>query len=265
VALVDIRPTVRRRLSLVASIVVFIAVVLAVIFFADWPKIIQNFFNWSVIKKMWPNVILIALRNTLLYTIGTFVIGLLLATALALLKMSKGPLRWFAIVFIELFRGMPALLTIIIMVFAVPIAFGWRFPGGTIGGALLALILVTGAYTAEVIRAGIEAVPKGQREAARSLGMSGMQTTMSVILPQAFRIVIPPLTNELVTLLKDTSLVYIAGATFATKELTLFGKDASSTYANSSPYVVVAVLYLIVTIPMTYLVGRLEKKMAVRK
>jgi len=97
------------------------------------------------------------------------------------------------------------------------------------------------------------------------LGMPHLRTTLTVVLPQAFRIVIPPLTNELVTLLKDTSLLFIAGMTVFAKELTTFGKDGSSMYANSTPYVVVAVVYLIITIPLTYLVGRLEKKMAVKK
>jgi len=152
------------------------------------------------------------------------------------------------------------------MAFAVPIALGGRrLPGGTIGAGLFGLVLVTSAYTAEIIRAGIVAVPKGQTEAARSLGMSSLRTTITVVLPQAFRIVIPPLTNEIVLLLKDTSLLYIAGATIESRELTMFGTHGLSYYANSTPLVVVAVFYLIITIPLTYLVARLEKRMAVKQ
>ncbi len=164
-----------------------------------------------------------------------------------------------------IFRGLPALLTIFAFAFMLPMAFQFRWPGGAIWGGVLALIFVTGAYSAEIVRAGIEAVPVGQREAARSLGMSGLTTTFNVILPQAIRIVIPPLTNEFVLLLKDTALLFIAGATVFQRELTTFGRDGLTTYANSTPLVVSGVLYLIITIPLTYLVGLLEKRMAVKR
>ncbi|MDR0784167.1 MAG: amino acid ABC transporter permease [Propionibacteriaceae bacterium] len=264
-ALVDIRPTVRRRVSRISSYVVFVALVVVLAFMADWPRIRFYFFNAEVAASMWPRI-LRATWNTLLYTAVSFTIGTALATALALMKMSKGPFKAFAVAFIEIFRGMPALLTIFLLVYAVPIAFkGMKYPGGMIWGGVLGLIIVTGAYTAEIIRAGIMAVPKGQREASRSLGMSPMHTTVSVILPQAFRIVIPPLTNELVMLLKDTSLLFIAGATVLSKELTQFGREGVTTFGNGTPLIVVAVFYLIITIPLTYLVSRLEKKMAVKQ
>jgi len=262
---IDLRPTVRQRITRLTTYIVFVAIVVVVALTANWSSFARNFLDFGVAAKLWPRV-LMAAGNTLWYTAACFALGLLLAVAFALMKMSKGPFAWFAVAYIELFRGLPALLTIIFMAFAVRIAFpGLKLPGGTLGGGLLALIIVTSAYTAEIIRAGIEAVPKGQREAARSLGMGNMRTTFTVILPQAFRIVIPPLTNEFVTLLKDTSLLYIAGLTIMQKELTTFGRDGLSTYANSTPLIVVALVYLIITIPLTYLVGRLEKSMAVGK
>ena len=264
-AISDIRPTTRRRISSVTSYVVFFIIILVVILVMDWATIRQVFLNGSVVKSMWPTV-LRAAGNTLLYTVVSFVGGVALAVVLALMKMSRGPFKVFAVAYIELFRGLPALLTIIFMAFAVPIAFhGFQFPGGTIGAGLFALILVTSAYTAEIIRAGIAAVPKGQSEAARSLGMTQLGTTFTVILPQAFRIVIPPLTNELVMLLKDTSLLCVIGSTRLTRELTQFGRDGATTYGSSTPYIVVAAFYLIITIPLTYLVARLEKRMAVKK
>src|SRR5699024_9934549 len=121
------------------------------------------------------------------------------------------PFRWLATAYIELFRGLPALVVILFMALGVPIAFGWRPPGGTVGAGLVALMMVAGAYMAETIRAGIEAVPKGQSEAARSLGMNARWTMASIVMPQALRIVVPPLTNELVILLKDTSLLFVVG------------------------------------------------------
>jgi len=260
----DIRPTVRKRIGRVASYLLFAVVVLVLALIGNWKDIARNFFRWDVARQLWPDI-LRAAGNTLWYTAFSFVVGLVFAVIFALLKMGSGPFKWFAIGFIELFRGMPALLTILIMAFAIPIAFKVSFPGGSTGGGLVALILVTAAYGAEIVRAGIEAVPKGQWEAAKSLGMPYLRTVVSVILPQAIRIVIPPLTNELVTLLKDTSLLYIAGMTLAAQELTTFGKFGATMRGNSTPYFVVAGVYLIITIPLTYLVGRLEKSMAVKK
>ena len=95
-----------------------------------------------------------------------------------------------------------------------------------LGIATLALGLVGGAYMAETIRAGIQAVPKGQTEAARSLGMSQTWAMVSIVIPQAFRIILPPLTNELILLTKDSSLVYLLGLSAASAELTKFGRDA---------------------------------------
>ena len=150
--------------------------------------------------------------------------GFALAIVLALMKLSPvAPYRWLATGYIEFFRGLPALIVILVMAFGVPIAFGWSPPGGLIGAGLLALILVAGAYMAETLRAGIQAVPKGQTEAARSLGMSAGRTTVSVVLPQAFRIVIPPLTNEFVLLIKDTALLFVIGVEVGQRELTTRG------------------------------------------
>ena len=262
----DIRPTVRRRISRVSSYLVFAAIVVVLAFVADWSMIAKVFFNQEVAKEMFPGIFRAAM-NTILYTLIAFAVGLLLAIVLALMKLSSGPFKWFAVGFIELFRGLPALLTIFVMAFAVPMAFqalkALRIEGVHFG--LVGLVFVTGAYTAEIIRAGIQAVPKGQHEAARSLGMSQMRTMITVILPQAIRIVIPPLTNEVVMLLKDTSLLFIAGATKLNKELTQFGRDGVSSYFNATPLIVVAIFYLIITIPLTYLVSRLEKKMAVKQ
>ena len=259
----DIRPTVRRRVTRLSSYVIFIVIVVVLAFVGDWDLIGRNFFNPAVAEQLFPGVFRAAL-NTILYTIISFVLGLFFAVVLALMKMSSGPFKWFAIVYIEIFRGIPALLTLIIVGFAVPMAFKITgIPGAYMG--LIGLVMVTSAYTAEIVRAGIVAVPVGQTEAARSLGMSQMRTMVTVILPQAFRIVIPPLTNEIVMLLKDTSLLFILGSTKFTKELVTFGRDGNTTHANSTPLIVVAIFYLIITIPLTYLVARLEKKMAVKK
>ena len=162
---------------------------------------------------MFPDVITVALKNTLLYTACGFTFGLALGLVLALMRLSSvGPYRWIATAFIELFRGCRPWWSSSRSASASRLAFpGYEIPGGILGTATLALGLVGGAYMAETIRAGIQAVPKGQTEAARSLGMSHGRAMVSIVIPQAFRIILPPLTNELILLTKDSSLVYVLG------------------------------------------------------
>lgn len=257
------RRTTRRRLVRGALYVVFVAVLAAAVLKADWETISRYFLNLELAKEQFPQIITVALRNTILFTVISFVGGLLVGTLMALMKLSSiGPYRWFATAYIELFRGLPALLTIFGFAYMLPIAFGWQLPFKPVGAGLLGLVVVAGAYMAEVIRAGIQAVPKGQTEASRSLGMSPLKTTFFVILPQGMRIIIPPLTNEFVLLLKDTSLLFIAGSTILTKELTTFARDATTTNTNGTVLVMAAMLYLLVTIPLTRVVAYLERRMA---
>ncbi|PKI90772.1 ABC transporter permease [Actinomycetales bacterium SN12] len=253
----------RSRLYRYSMYGLFLALVLAVVLLTDWTRIGKQFFNLEVAAKLFPDIILVALRNTVLFTLIAFTGGLLLGILFALMKLSIiAPFRWFATAWIELFRGLPALLTIFAMAFILPIAFGIKPPGGPVGAGLIGLILVASAYMAEVIRAGIQAVPKGQSEASRSLGMSPMKTMFWIVLPQGFRIIIPPLTNEFVLLLKDTSLLFIAGTFIWSKELTSFARDANTMYANATPLIMAAILYLIVTIPLTRFTAWLERRMA---
>ena len=144
-----------------------------------------------------------------------------------------------------------------------PLAFpGLRFPFDPYGTVWLALGIVAAAYMAETIRAGIQAVPKGQMEAARSLGMSHSRAMVSVVVPQAFRIILPPLTNELILLTKDSSLVYLLGVTLPTRELAKFGRDSLNQYVSMTPILVAGLAYLIITVPLGYVVRRLEAQQA---
>ncbi len=250
----------RRRLTQGILYAVFAAVILFVILSADWGRIQPYFFNLDVARETFPQILTIAAKNTVIYTAIAFVGGMLFGLLLALMKLSPVlPYRWLATGYIELFRGLPALLVIFGFAFAVPIAFQWQPPGGSVGAGLLGLIVVSAAYIAETIRAGIEAVPKGQVEAARSLGMNPAWTMATVVLPQAFRIITPPLTNELVILIKDTSLLFIAGMAIADRELTTFARDSLTNQANATPLVVAALLYLVISLPLTQLVAKLER------
>ena len=229
----------------------------------DWPTVAKQFANPEVAMKLLPGIITVGLKNTLLFTIESFAGGLILAVILALMKLSSvPPFRWAATAWIEFFRGIPALITIFGFGIMLPIAMKVKIPGGPVGAATLGLIVVSSAYMAETIRAGIQAVPKGQTEAARSLGMSSGRTMFFIVLPQGFRIIIPPLTNEFVLLLKDTSLFFVIGATPLTYELTTYARNGLSTYANATPMVMAALLYLVVTIPLTRLTAWLERRMA---
>ncbi|MET7475343.1 amino acid ABC transporter permease [Streptomyces sp. NPDC005648] len=252
----------KRSLSRGVQYVVFVAAVIAFAVAADWGRLKNQFAQGSIARQMFPDVITLALKNTVLYTLSGFVVGLALGMVIALMRLSSvGPYRWLAGVYIEIFRGLPALLIFIFIGVAVPLAFpGTEIVGGTYGKVALALGLVAAAYMAETIRAGIQAVPKGQMEAARSLGFSPARAMVSIIIPQAFRIILPPLTNELVLLFKDSSLVLFLGVTLEERELSKYGRDLASQTANSTPILVAGLCYLLVTIPLGFVVRRMEAK-----
>jgi polar amino acid transport system permease protein len=254
----------RRRGQAVraAQYLVLVVIVVVVALLADWSQIRRAFFDPEVIAAQFPRVITIALANTLIYTLLGFVFGLVLGLVLALMRLSSvGPYRWLATVYIEFFRGLPALLVFIAIGTGVPIAFPGTFLNRYVI-VMLALGFVGAAYIAETMRAGIQAVPKGQMEAARSLGMSAPRAMVSIVIPQAFRIVLPPLTNEIILLTKDSSLAYLLGSTLAQQELAQFGRQALTQYRSLTPVLVAGACYLIITVPLGLLVRRLEARSA---
>lgn len=239
----------------------------------------DEFFSGRIFKEVFPEIFIEGAKNTIIFTAIAFIGGLATGLGLALLRTSKKKyLRWPAATFIDFIRGLPLLLIMIVIGLGFPILFKeyqLNFPGpldflndtwpfgrdGTkyIPGAL-ALSLVAGAYMAETIRAGIESVPRGQMEAARSLGMSNSQTMRKVILPQAFRTIVGPLTNELALLFKDTSLVSVLGVEVGGRELTKFARDATNQLANTTPLIAAGICYLIITIPLLQLVAFFERR-----
>ncbi|MGH9213414.1 MAG: amino acid ABC transporter permease [Acidimicrobiales bacterium] len=253
-------PRERARYLRWAVYAITLAVVAWIVLLVDWGRVQDAFFDWELVRDQFPDILTQAARNTLIFTAFGFSGGLVLGLVVALMRLSSvRPYRWFAAGFIEVFRGLPALLTILIVGFALPIALDVRVPG-TYGPGALALAMVAGAYMAETIRAGIEAVPRGQMEAARSLGMGYSRAMVSIVIPQAFRIIIPPMTNELVLLLKDTSLISVLGVTAATRELSRFGRDGTIDNANATPLIVAGLVYLVLTIPLTRLAALLERR-----
>ena len=157
--------------------------------------------------------------------------------------------------YIDIFRSIPLLVLLIIVYYALPFV-GLRL--SPFASAMAALTLVSGAYTAEIFRAGIEAVPKGQFEASAALGLTPLQTMIDVILPQAVRIVIPPLTNNSINVVKDTALASVVAMPDLLKQAT----QAQALAANPSPLIGAAAIYILFLWPFVALVSRMERRFA---
>lgn len=174
---------------------------------------------------------------------------------LSLMRISKSCLlRLLASLYVNLIRGTPAFLQIYIAFFGLPLA-GLNIDNYPLG--VIVMAMNSAAYLCEIFRAGIQAVPAGQGEAARSLGMTGVQTMVSIIIPQTFRNVIPTLTSEFILLYKDTSLLAAVGV----MEIVMYAKTIVATTGSITPYVVAALFYLVVTLPLAHVVGRLEARL----
>ncbi len=252
----------RRRAIYALSI----AAVAFAAFTADWPKLQEVFLDPQIFSDLFPEIVTIAAKNTIIITLLAFTGGMILGLLLALMRLSSvRPYRWAALSYIEFFRGIPALLTLILIGFVLPIALQIRIKDllpflGDYGTPAVGLAVVAGAYLAETIRGGIEAVPKGQMEAARSLGMTHARAMSSIIVPQAFRVMIPPLTNEFVLLIKDSSLIFVLGVAAASQDLAFFSRAAVQETFNGTPFIAAALMYLIITLPLTSLSRRLERR-----
>ena len=244
-------PRQKQKLFRYAQYALLAVIALAAILLADWKTLSQQVFNLDVAAQQFPDVITVALKNTLLYTTLGFIVGLSGGLLLALMRISSiAPYRWIATLYVELFRGIPALLVFFAFGYGIPLAFKIRFVDNLIP-VTLSLGMVSAAYISEVLRAGLQAIPKGQMEAARSLGMSHTRAMISIIIPQAFRVVLPPLTNEVILLTKDSSLVYLLGVTVSQYELAKFGREGlTAANAGLTPLVVAGLCYLIITVPL---------------
>ena len=218
-------------------------------------KFLRLFFNPPVIVSSFPivfNGFLMALAIVLV----AFPLAIPLGFALSLMRTSRlRLLRAIASVYVNLVRGTPAFLQIYIAFFGLPLA-GIQIPTYPLGVVVMALN--SSAYLCEIFRAGIQAIPKGQTEAARSLGMSGAQTTVYVIIPQMFRNVIPTMTSEFILLYKDTSLLAAVGV----MEVVMYAKTIVASTGSITPYIVAAIFYLIVTLPLARVVGMLEARLS---
>jgi polar amino acid transport system permease protein len=220
---------------------------------------VRNFLNFTWLDGTF-HVFLKAAGFTLFLAFGGEIGGIALGLVLSVLVLSqRRVVRAPARAYINFFRGTPLIWQISFFYFGITLGLGLHL--STFFVAILVLSLNAGAYAAEVFRAGIQSIERGQIEAARSLGMSYFQAMRYAIIPQAIRRVIPPLMNEFVILVKDTALVFVIGITLGREELFTAGQELFSDTLNSTFYVGVAISYLIITLPLIRLVNAVESRL----
>lgn len=212
-------------------------------------------FNFEIMEDSFP-LLLAGAGITVEITALSVAFGMLIGILVSLVRLSSiRPLRWLGNVYVDFIRGTPLLVQIFLVYFALPGIIGHRVDAFV--AAIAACSINSGAYVAEIFRGGIQSIDVGQMEAGRSLGMSWWQTMRYIILPQAFKRIIPPLGNEFIAMLKDSSLVSVIGF----EELTRRGQlIIARTYASFEIWMAVAVIYLIMTFAVARLTGLLERK-----
>jgi polar amino acid transport system permease protein len=221
-------------------------------------NLVDTFLNGRVFVQTLP-LLLSGLTTTLLLGLVSIVLGLAGGLALALMRLyARAPLRQIAIAYIDVFRAIPLLVLLVIVYYALPF-MGVRL--SPFAAAATSLSLVASAYSAEIFRAGIEAVPRGQFEAARALGLRPFPLMARVVLPQAIRIVVPPITSNSINVLKDTALASVVAMPDLLKQAT----QAQALAANPTPLITAAAIYLLMLLPMVRIVGLLETRWAVQR
>jgi polar amino acid transport system permease protein len=228
----------------------------------DWLNtIIRTFFDFEAMVEVLPQLLGVGLLNTLIISVAATIIGLVLGMIVAVMGIS--PSRWLRIparIYTDLFRGLPAILTILL------IGQGFARLSQSVFGpspyplGIIALSLIASAYIGEIFRAGIQSVDKGQGEACRALGMSYGKSMALVVIPQGIRRVLPALVNQFIAIVKDSSLVYFLGLLVSERELFRVGQDAAVLSGNLSPLVMAGIFYLIITVPLTHLVNYFDSR-----
>ena len=208
---------------------------------------------WGIVVDSFAKLLIPGITVTIPLTLISFALGLILAIVVALVRVAKVPvasqIAWF---YIWVFRGTPLLVQLFVIFFGLP-SVGITIPA--LPSAVIAFSLNVGAYAAETLRGAILAVPKGQLEAGLAANMPYVTIMRRIILPQVIRIILPPISNETITLVKDTSLVYV----LAMNDLMRTARNLVQRDFSITPFIVAAVFYLIATLILTVLFERLEK------
>ncbi|HET7030919.1 MAG TPA: amino acid ABC transporter permease [Candidatus Limnocylindrales bacterium] len=239
-------------IALVSSVIVFGVLAVVITSSPTWPDVREAFFNGAIFEQSLPKLVEAFGTNIALFGIAEILI-LVVGLVLAILRGLPGPVffpvRLIATVYVDFFRAVPGLLIISLLGFGIPALDLPGVPNDTFFWAIVALTLVYSAYVSEVYRAGIESVHWSQEAAARSLGLSRFQSLRYVVVPQAVRRVIPPLLNDFIGLQKDTVLVSTLGVVEIFRESSII----KAAKFNFTPYIAVALIFLVITIPLARL------------
>ena len=219
-------------------------------------------------KSFKAGILLEGLGLTLLISLYSSIFGIIIGLFGGLARVSTNPgLKWLSTIYVELIRGSPLLVQILIWYFVIGtlvndnLVMMGMAPISPVGWGVISLSIFAGAYVTEIVRGGIESVPKGQMEAARSSGMSYLQAMIYIILPQALKVAMPALTGQFISLIKDSSLLGI----IAIRELTKASREiVASTMMTFEFFLILAVLYLVLTFPLSMFVKYLEQKAKVK-
>ncbi|MFI2333707.1 ABC transporter substrate-binding protein/permease [Nocardia rhamnosiphila] len=222
----------------------------------------DTFFDWSLYRQALPDLFKTGLPNTLILALVSGVLGTLIGMLLAVAGISRTRwLRWPARVYTDIFRGLPAVVIILLIGLGVgPVVSGLTGNNPYWLGAV-ALALLASAYIGEIFRSGIQSVEPGQLEAARAIGFGYRQAMTLVVIPQGVRRVLPALMNQFIALIKDSSLIYFLGLLATQRELFAVGRDLNAQTGNLSPLVAAGLVYLLLTIPLTHLVNYIDRRM----
>ncbi len=222
----------------------------------------------DILMKNFPSL-MTALAETLKLTVVSLFFATIIGVIFGLLKVSgKKPLKILADIYIDIIRGTPLMVQTMIIYYGVgqmlrPMGFMWANYGGSFAAAAVTLSLNAGAYMAEIIRGGIESVDKGQMEAARSLGMSYGKSMQKIILPQAFRTMLPSIINQFIISLKDTSLVSVIGVSELTKRGNVMTANAAA--RSMAIWVTIALFYLVICTILSRVAKVMERRVSYGK
>jgi polar amino acid transport system permease protein len=245
-----------QAIAALSSVVVLGGLAVLILTSPGWPTVRETFFDWGVFKDSFPDVLRafwLDVKIFLVAELAILVVGLIVALVRIARSPAFFPLRLLAVVWVDIFRGIPTILLIFLIGFGVPALELSNTPNDPIVLGAIALVLSYSAYVAEVYRAGIRSVHRSQRDAALAVGLTETQAMRHVILPQAVRRVAPPLLNDFVALQKDVALISILGPLEAFREAQII----ESQLFNFTPLVAAALLYLAVTVPMARIVDRM--------
>jgi polar amino acid transport system permease protein len=223
-----------------------------------WPRFLDTFFNWQVIERYFP-AIMKGVGVTIEIAAAVVVTGILLGLALAVVRAFRVlAINALIVIFVDMFRALPPLVLVLLVYFGLPNA-GINLPSFAVLWLVLSLVLA--AFAEEIFWAGILSIPKGQWEAARSTGLSFLGTLTYIVLPQAIRLTVPPLTNRTIAITKNTAL----GTVIGVGEILNQATTAQSFSGNATPLMMGAIAYVVLFIPVVVLGRLLETRFAWRR